>query len=42
MRSDEIAHGRRANELGAAALPLPVRRLMQGTARVMTRTAYWV
>lgn len=42
MRSDEIAHGRRANELGAAALPLPVRKLMQATARVMTQSAYWV
>jgi len=42
MRSDEIAHGRRANELGAAALPLPVRKLMQATSRVMTRSAYWV
>lgn len=42
MRSDEIAHGRKANELGAAALPLPVRRLMRATARVMTRSAYWI
>jgi ubiquinone biosynthesis monooxygenase Coq7 len=42
MRSDEIAHGRRANELGAAVLPLPVRKLMQMTASVMTRSAYWL
>lgn len=42
MRSDEIAHGRRASELGASALPLPVRKLMQATSRVMTRSAYWV
>jgi ubiquinone biosynthesis monooxygenase Coq7 len=42
MRSDEIAHGRRASELGAAPLPLPVRKLMQATARVMTHSAYWV
>lgn len=40
MRADEIEHGRRAGALGAASLPLPVRRLMQLTARVMTRTAY--
>lgn len=39
MREDESRHGRRANELGAQALPLPVRRLMQATARVMTSTA---
>lgn len=42
MREDEVGHGRRANELGAVSLPLPVRRLMQATARVMTRTAYWI
>ena len=42
MRSDEIAHGRRANELGASPLPMPVRQLMQATSRVMTRSAYWV
>jgi ubiquinone biosynthesis monooxygenase Coq7 len=41
-RTDEIEHGRRANEMGAAALPLPVRKVMQATARVMTRSAYWV
>jgi 3-demethoxyubiquinol 3-hydroxylase len=42
MRSDEIAHGRRASELGAAALPLPLRKLMQATSRVMTHGAYWL
>jgi ubiquinone biosynthesis monooxygenase Coq7 len=40
MRADEITHGRTALESGGAALPAPVRRLMQATARVMTSAAY--
>jgi ubiquinone biosynthesis monooxygenase Coq7 len=42
MREDEIAHGRRARDLGAQVLPIPVRRVMQATARIMTRSAYWI
>jgi 3-demethoxyubiquinol 3-hydroxylase len=42
MQADEVAHGARARANGAAALPWPVGELMRGTARVMTRTAYWV
>jgi ubiquinone biosynthesis monooxygenase Coq7 len=42
MRDDEIRHGRMGRELGAAELPLPVRAAMRLTARVMTRTAYYV
>jgi ubiquinone biosynthesis monooxygenase Coq7 len=42
MRADEIEHGHRAAELGAAALPLPIRKLMQLSARVMTRSAFWI
>ncbi len=42
MRSDEIEHGRRASELGATPLPLPIRKLMQASARVMTQSAYWI
>ena len=42
MRSDEATHGRNALELGGESLPLPVRRLMQVTASVMTRTARWL
>lgn len=42
MRRDEAAHGRNALELGGESLPLPVRRLMQATASVMTRTARWL
>ena len=42
MRADEIAHGANARAAGAAELPPPVRKLMRGTARVMTSTAYWI
>lgn len=40
MRAEEIAHGAAAGNRGAATLPRPVRKLMRGFARVMTRTAY--
>jgi 3-demethoxyubiquinol 3-hydroxylase len=42
MRSDEIAHADTARAAGAIELPGFVRGLMRGTARVMTRTAYWL
>jgi ubiquinone biosynthesis monooxygenase Coq7 len=42
MRSDEAHHGLSAQKAGGIALPLPVRALMKMTARVMTRTAYWI
>jgi ubiquinone biosynthesis monooxygenase Coq7 len=42
MRDEEEVHGEQAADAGAAELPRPVRRLMQITAKVMTRTAYWV
>jgi ubiquinone biosynthesis monooxygenase Coq7 len=42
MRADEIAHGDAASSAGAAQLPPPARALMRHTARVMTRTAYWI
>lgn len=42
MRDDEARHGHSARDAGAARLPGPVRALMRQTARVMTRTAYWV
>ena len=40
MREEEQEHGENALEAGAATLPEPVQRLMQLTARVMTKTAY--
>ncbi|HEX5786804.1 MAG TPA: 2-polyprenyl-3-methyl-6-methoxy-1,4-benzoquinone monooxygenase [Woeseiaceae bacterium] len=40
MRDEEAGHGTDARNAGAAELPLPVKRLMRMTARVMTATAY--
>jgi len=42
MRDEEEEHGENAASAGAAALPEPVKRLMQLTAKVMTKTAYRV
>jgi len=42
MRVEEEAHGANAQAAGAAMLPGPVREVMRMTARVMTRTAYWI
>lgn len=42
MRDEEQEHGENAIEAGAAELPAPVRRLMRLTAKIMTKTAYWV
>jgi 3-demethoxyubiquinol 3-hydroxylase len=42
MSADEQRHGRSAMLAGGAELPEPVRALMKLTAKVMTRTAYWI
>lgn len=42
MRADEIAHGGAAIAAGAAPLPEPMPGIMRVTARIMTRTAYWI
>ena len=42
MRAAEIMHGARARQAGGIELPAPVRALMRGASRVMTRTAYWI
>ncbi len=42
MRAEEEIHGANARDAGAAELPRPVRELMRLTAKVMTRTAYWI
>jgi len=42
MRAEEQQHGANAQAAGAAKLPEPVRQLMRLTAKVMTRTAYWL
>jgi ubiquinone biosynthesis monooxygenase Coq7 len=42
MRVDEIAHGAKAQAMGAAEMPLPVRMAMRAMAKVMTTTAYYI
>lgn len=42
MRAEEAVHGKSALEAGAAELPGPVAELMRTSAKVMTKTAYWV
>ena len=42
MQKDEQAHGELATKSGGAELPVPVRKLMRATARVMTTTARWI
>jgi 3-demethoxyubiquinol 3-hydroxylase len=42
MRDDEAAHGAKAQSLGAAELPLPVKLAMRAMAKVMTTTAYYI
>lgn len=41
MRDDEERHGAAAKAAGASELPVPVRRLMRLSAKLMTRTAYY-
>jgi ubiquinone biosynthesis monooxygenase Coq7 len=40
MKDDEAAHGRAAEQAGAAALPAPLRLAMRLAAKVMTTTAH--
>jgi ubiquinone biosynthesis monooxygenase Coq7 len=42
MTSDEVRHGAQAASLGAAELPIPVAAAMRLTARIMTRSSYWL
>lgn len=42
MRDEEAEHGENAIDAGAAELPPPVKHLMRLTAKVMTKTAYWI
>ncbi len=42
MRIDERQHATVALEAGGAPLPLPVKKLMQLTSKIMTRTAFWL
>jgi len=39
MKEDELGHAHLAEDLGAADLPPPVKRLMKLTSRIMTSVA---
>jgi ubiquinone biosynthesis monooxygenase Coq7 len=42
MKEDEARHATHALAAGGAQLPLPIRALMKGVAKVMTGTTYWI
>jgi len=42
MSDDEARHGHNALDAGGVALPTIARALMKLTAKLMTRTAYWI
>jgi 3-demethoxyubiquinol 3-hydroxylase len=42
MSADEARHGHNALSAGGAELPAVARALMKATARIMTRSAYWL
>jgi len=42
MREDEAHHATIALEAGGANLPLPMRLLMKGMSKVMTKTTFWI
>ena len=42
MTHDEMQHGVQAASLGGAKLPFPVGEAMHLTARIMTRSSYWL
>jgi ubiquinone biosynthesis monooxygenase Coq7 len=42
MRDDEIEHAEKAEAMGAAVLPLPVKLAMKAMSKVMTTTAYHI
>ncbi len=42
MREDEKKHADMALKQGGAVFPGPVKRVMRGISRLMTRTSYWV
>lgn len=42
MSADEARHGHNAMQAGGAELPAFARALMKFTAKIMTRTAYWI
>lgn len=42
MRTDELAHGAAAQDLGAVETPVPIKKAMRAVAKIMTTTAYYL
>ncbi len=42
MKEDESRHADMAKAAGGADFPMPIKRIMQLTSKIMTRAAYWV
>ncbi len=42
MNVDETEHAEKAERMGGAELPAPVKGLMRLTGRMMTKTSYWI
>ncbi len=42
MREDELEHATKAVESGAAELPEDIQKMMKATAKLMTKTTYWI
>lgn len=42
MKEDELHHATVAIEAGGSLLPSPIKTIMKGMAKVMTKSAYWV
>ncbi len=42
MAADEAAHGTNAEALGGKPLPTLIKTAMKWTARIMTRTSFWL
>jgi ubiquinone biosynthesis monooxygenase Coq7 len=42
MKAEEMAHENHAQSAGGIKLPLPIRSLMRATAKVMTKSTFWI
>lgn len=42
MKAEETAHANNAKAAGGVRLPLPVRLMMKASAKLMTKTTYWI
>jgi 3-demethoxyubiquinol 3-hydroxylase len=42
MTHDEVQHGAQASSMGGRSLPKPVTLAMRATAKLMTRSSYWI